>query len=242
VPAIVLVHGLLTGGWIWEPLVTRLGRRHRVRVVELPGHGARAAWPGDLPLGALADELAALCGDDVVLVGHSLGAIACAHAAARARALAGLVLVAMPLDAETPASRARRLAPLEAMARLGVRPVLRGMAPWLFGRTTRRERPACVERWLAETVRLEAAGVVRTAHAALARPDAAPVLARVRAPVLVVTGDEDDTLAPDEARRTAAHLARGTLCELRGCGHLIPIERGDALATVIEHWLEGGPS
>jgi pimeloyl-ACP methyl ester carboxylesterase len=242
-PTLVLVHGLMTAGWIWGDVRRRLGDLYRIRVVELPGHGGRAAPDGDVSLVSLACELAAVATRErpAVLVGLSLGAIACAHAAARLGGeLAGLVLVAMPYHPETPDSRRRRQDTLEAIGRLGARPVLRGMAPWLFGRTTRRERPERVEEWLADAARLDPTAVVRTAQAALHRPAAAAALAAIRTPTLVVGGGEDELLLADEPRLTAARIAGAAHCEIAGAGHMVPIERGDALAHAIERWLEGG--
>jgi pimeloyl-ACP methyl ester carboxylesterase len=55
--------------------------------------------------------------------------------------------------------------------------------------------------------------------------------------VLVVAGAEDAMLDPDEAKRATRRLARGTACQIAGAGHLVPCERGAALATEIDHWL-----
>ena len=239
----MLVHGLMTAGWIWRDVGRRLGDRYPIQLLELPGHGGRAAPAADVSLASLAGELVTLGRRHrpAVLVGLSLGAIACAHAAARLGGeLAGLVLVAMPFHPETADSRRRRQDTLEAIGRLGPRPVLRGMAPWLFGRTTRRERPERVERWLAEAAGLDPTAVVRTAQAALHRPAAGEALAAIRTPTLVIGGGEDELLVADEPRLTAARIAGAALREIPGAGHLVPIERGDALAHAIEHWLEGG--
>jgi len=240
--SIVFVHGLLTAGWIWDDAVARLAD-HRNIVVELPAHGHRPASADPVPLARLVDEVARVAAAQtgpVVLVGQSLGAVICLHAAPLVARLARLVLVGMPLAAETAASRARRLGTLEAMARLGVRPVLRTMAAWLFGHSTRRDAPERVTRWLDAASLLEPAGVERTAHAALARPDGEPALARVAVPTLVVSGSEDLVLGRDEAARTARGLRRATARELVGCGHQIPIERGAALGELIHDWIDQG--
>ena len=239
---LVFVPGLLAGGWIWDDTGAQLTEHHKV-VVELPAHGGRPPAPAAVPLAHLVDDVVRVAGDiagPVALVGQSLGAVICLHAAPRIARLTGLVLVAMPLAPETAASRARRLGTLAAMGRLGVRPVLRAMAAWLFGRSTRRDAPERVARWLDAASHLDPAGVVRTAHAALARPDGEPALARVAVPALVVGGSEDAVLDPGEAARTARGLVRATAHELAGCGHQIPIERGAALGQLIHDWIDQG--
>jgi acyl carrier protein len=112
------------------------------------------------------------------------------------------------------------------------------MAAWMFGRTTRADAPALVERWIARAEVLEPPPVIRTARAALDRPDATALLAQVRVPTLVVVGGEDDVLGRDEARRTAAGIARATLCEIPDAGHLVPVERGAQLAAAIQTWMQ----
>jgi pimeloyl-ACP methyl ester carboxylesterase len=239
---LVFVPGLLAGSWIWDDAAAQLTDHHTV-TLELPAHGDCPSAPAAVPLAQLVDEVVRVAGEvagPVALVGQSLGAVMCLHAAPRVANLTGLVLVGMPLAPETAASRARRLGTLAAMARLGVRPVLRAMAAWLFGRSTRRDAPERVARWLDAAAHLDPAGVVRTAHAALARPDGEPALARVAVPALVVSGSEDLVLGRDEAARTARGLARATAHELAGCGHQVPIERGTALGQLIHDWIDQG--
>jgi pimeloyl-[acyl-carrier protein] methyl ester esterase len=49
-PPLVLLHGFAMHGGLFAPLLPRLARRHRVHVVDLPGHGHSA----DVPVGSLA--------------------------------------------------------------------------------------------------------------------------------------------------------------------------------------------
>jgi pimeloyl-ACP methyl ester carboxylesterase len=75
-----LVHGAWHGAWCWDRLVPELELRgHRVVAVDLPVSDASAG------LRRYADLIAASLGDadDVVLVGHSLGAASIPIAAAR---------------------------------------------------------------------------------------------------------------------------------------------------------------
>ena len=71
-----LIHGAWHGAWCWEPLIPELERRgHRAVAVDLPCDDPSAATMDDARL--IADSLADV-GDDVVVVGHSLGAITAA--------------------------------------------------------------------------------------------------------------------------------------------------------------------
>ena len=77
---VLLVHGAFTGAWIWEDVLTELGR-HGVTAttVDLPSRTAEGTLDSDAR--AVRDALAALDGP-AVLVGHSYGGAVITRAAA----------------------------------------------------------------------------------------------------------------------------------------------------------------
>src|SRR5581483_11195117 len=71
-----LIHGAWHGAWCWEPLIPELERRgHRAVAVDLPCDDPAATTMDNAKL--VADALTD-AGDDVVVVGHSLGGITAA--------------------------------------------------------------------------------------------------------------------------------------------------------------------
>ena len=78
-PVVVLVHGLLVAGSIWDPVTERLARAHRVVVPELPLGAHRTPLRPDADLtppglaALIADLLEALELRDVTLVGNDTG-------------------------------------------------------------------------------------------------------------------------------------------------------------------------
>ena len=68
-----LVHGAFHGSWCWERLTPELERLgHRVLTVDLPGEEPLA---GAAEYAAVAVTAFADAGEDLVLVGHSLGGL-----------------------------------------------------------------------------------------------------------------------------------------------------------------------
>lgn len=104
----VLVHGALSGAWIWGPLKERLeADGHTVAAFDLPGLGDDHTPAGEVTLDSTAarvcDELAA-APEPAILVGHSMGGIVITQAAARcAEQIKALVYVAafMPKDGQS---------------------------------------------------------------------------------------------------------------------------------------------
>jgi pimeloyl-ACP methyl ester carboxylesterase len=93
-----------------------------------------------------------------------------------------------------------------------------------------------------------AEGVVRTYHelTTLARLTWNPYLydaklqqrlGRLRAPTLLVWGENDTVLPPAHGEAYAALLPHATLTVLPACGHLVPFERADAFAQLAVEFL-----
>lgn len=76
--AVVLLHALGKNGSDWDPIAEELGRRCRVYVPDLRGHG-RSGWPGKYSFELLRDDVAALLDalrlERVTLIGHSMGGV-----------------------------------------------------------------------------------------------------------------------------------------------------------------------
>ena len=65
-------------------------------------------------------------------------------------------------------------------------------------------------------------GGLRQIAAILAAPDRAPALGRLTIPALVIHGEEDPLVPPDNGRQTAAALPNARLIMIPGMGHNLP--------------------
>ncbi|RIV81946.1 alpha/beta hydrolase [Aurantiacibacter xanthus] len=106
-PPVLLVHGLWDHNRSWDWIAARLAQTHFVIAPDLRGHGdSQWASPDGYTLGAhvldLADVIAAMELEQVVLVGHSLGgALGLRLAAAfpeRIAAMVGIECVTLPIQ------------------------------------------------------------------------------------------------------------------------------------------------
>jgi 3-oxoadipate enol-lactonase len=63
--------------------------------------------------------------------------------------------------------------------------------------------------------------------------DARDVLASIRVPTTVVVGDHDVITPPDQSETLAAGIPGAELIILRGCGHMVMLERPAELDDAI---------
>ena len=76
-PALLLVHGLMVSGEIFEPLIEHFAIRHRLIVPDLRGHGRSRGLPPPYTAAQLASDLAHLLDhlniESTAMLGYSAG-------------------------------------------------------------------------------------------------------------------------------------------------------------------------
>jgi pimeloyl-[acyl-carrier protein] methyl ester esterase len=205
---IVLLHGWGLHGAVWDDIVPALAARHRVHVVDLPGHGQARAVPFR-DLDAAVAHVAAAVPDGAVLCGWSLGGLVSLALATRFPAkLARLVLVgASPSFVQRAGwTHAMKPAVLEQFAH-GLRDDPEGtittfLALNAMGAAGARAQVRSLAARLAQGG-VPSATTLAESLAALRTADLRSQVAQVRVPTLVVHGGRD-RLAPFAAGRWLA--------------------------------------
>jgi pimeloyl-ACP methyl ester carboxylesterase len=232
-PVLVLVRGFARSRSYWGPLVPRLAPHLRVLLVDNRGVGRSDAPFGRYRTRDLADDVARVMDAAEVerahVFGMSLGGmiaqeLAIAHSERVDRLVLGCTTPGGPRAKATP--RAARLAMLEA-ALLGR---THRLYPLLVGRMT--DEIADDWRRIAREEPLRLAGVLGQAAAAL-RHDAFDRLARIRRPTLVLTGDDDRIIPPENSRLIAAAIPGAVLTVLPGARHDFTTDQPDEAARAI---------
>jgi 2-succinyl-6-hydroxy-2,4-cyclohexadiene-1-carboxylate synthase len=234
---VVLVHGFTQTLAAWGAVAGRLAGRRQVVRVDLPGHGGSGAVR--VGFGEAAG-LVGEAGGTGVYVGYSLGGRLCLRLALdRPDLVRGLVLVGASPGIADPGARARRRDADEALAsgieRDGVAafldrwlagPLFAGLSEAAAGREDRlANRPA----GLASALRRLGTGAQEPLWGRLAG---------LRPPALLVAGALDAKFAGIAREMAAAIGPAARVALVPGAGHAVPLERPDAMAALVEAFLD----
>lgn len=242
--AVVCVHGLGGSSNTFTPLMPVL-TRHRVVRVDLPGSGRSIRAEGALSIARFVDAVQSVCARLNIarahLIGHSMGTIVCQHLAVAAPALVRSLALFGPLIVPTDAARAAiraRAGRARAEGVAGLHEIALGLIQAALSADTRQRLPVAVAFVRESLMRQEPEAYARSCEA-LAEAQAAAVES-IRAPALLVTGDED-AVAPPQAVRAFGQRLQGAGCTrvavLPRCGHWTPIERPEECARELREFL-----
>ncbi|WP_427924349.1 alpha/beta fold hydrolase [Streptomyces sp. cg40] len=234
-PALVFLHYYGGSQRTWRPVIERLRPDRPYVAHDQRGWGESAVVPGPYNIDQLADDAQQIIDqlgyDEFVLVGHSMGGKAAqVLAARRPTGLVGVVLVA-----PAPAAPAGEVTP-EAQdfmvhAYDTVESVHRAIdGPLTNGGLSDKDRAQVVDDSVHGAQEAKEAWPL---HAIL--EDHSARVAAIDVPVLVLAGSDDKVDPPQVLREhLLPMLPTATLRELRGTGHLSPLEVPDQIATHIE--------
>jgi pimeloyl-ACP methyl ester carboxylesterase len=230
---LVCVHGAGSSSVVWMDVVRRLSPGRRVVAIDLPGHGQSDPWraPDDVSIDLYRDAVGTVCAalhiERAVLVGHSMGTLVCvAAAAAWPERVAGLVLVNG--GARLPVAPQLFAWMREDFARFGKR-----LSRLLWSPTTPLD---VVERWGAVALTADQETTVADFRAC-DRFDATPLCPRVKAPTLVLGGEDDLMTPPVRTRELAAAIAGARAVLVPAAGHMLPQEQPERFFAELEAFL-----
>lgn len=232
---IVAIHGAGMTGGAWGGLVPHL-LDHSFRALTLPGHDAKAG-------GALLPDISAMAAwvkerldgsaPDVVLAGHSMGALV-ALAAADAPAVTGVCLLgaALRMPVNPDLLKTARENPNDAIGLLIKWGVWQGhpqagAVRTVLGSIMHAASPAAVSHDLA---------------ACDAFADGPALAGNLKKPALVISGEHDKLTRAADGEALAKAIPGAEYRMLKDCGHMMMIEKPIDTAQEIKAFIETGIS
>lgn len=243
-PVLVMVRGLGRSLRHWLDLPERLASSFRLVLIDNRGIGRSDPAPPTLTVTDMADDVALVLDRAGIerchLFGVSLGGMIAQRFALRhAHRLERLVI-----GCSTPGGR-HALRPARAtfarMVYAATRPraeALRLSATIALSAAFRARTPDIVERWVALDAQAPLARRTLIAQGlAGLRHDAWDELPHLRVPTLLVCGDADELLPPENSRLLARRIPGAELLWLPGAGHDFPTEDPERTAAILRAFL-----
>src|SRR6478735_610833 len=225
---ILLVPGLVSSSRIYAPVMPALWRFGPVTV---------ANHIRDDNMALIARRILAEAPPRFALAGHSMGGYIAFEIMRQAPdRVARLALINTQARPDTLEATARRRG-MMARAKSGeYRAVLDELFPG-FVHPSRREDEGLRQLIydMADDVGAEA--FCRQQTAIISRPDSRPMLAGIKCPTLVLSGDEDNTIPNSLSVEMADNIHNAKLVILADCGHLPQPEQPQATADALVEWL-----
>jgi pimeloyl-ACP methyl ester carboxylesterase len=236
---LVLLHSLLTDRSVFDLVATKLARRRKLTLVNLPGYGGSSPAGSDIE--SYADRIAAVLetlklSKETAVLGNGFGGfiavmLAVRHGERFGKLIAAPALAGFPEAAKAPFHRMAGLVSSQGMAAV-LDAAIQRMLPASFAQ----KNPGIVAERKQSLAKADPA-CFATACLALAGLDFSKALHTIKNPTLVIAGSEDATTPVALARELAAGIPNGKFKELRGCGHCPQIEDPDGFIAAVEEFL-----
>lgn len=240
-PPLFLIHGIGASRASWAGLVPLIRHKYRCISYDLRGHGVSPTPRPPYTLDDLVTDLEALRAELGIekahFMGHSLGGmIGPAYARAHPQHVRSLGLLSTAAF-RTPEDSSKVKAVVAAMRQKGIAPVLETLKDRWFTPEFAAIRPDVITRRLQQVIDTDAE-VFLSVFDIYAETEMAPWISEVKAPSLVLTGENDGGCPPRLNEKIAAALSDSHLVVLPKLRHAILLEGADKVAPPVLEFLD----
>ena len=231
-PTLILIPGLLCDATVWLHQRAALTDLADIRVAD---HGSRDS------LADMARSILESAPPRFAVAGHSMGGrVALEVYRAAPKRVSGIALLDTGYSALAPGAAgerevAGRLALLETARRDGMRAMARDWVKGMVHAARLSERALVdpiLDMFESKTPEIYAAQT----RALIDRPDAKPVMTRIRCPALILCGREDSWAPVQRHLEMSAAIAGSAFVEIPDCGHMCTLERPAVVSAAMKKW------
>jgi len=242
-PPVILLHPFPANHEFWLPVAAYLSSRYQLIMPDLRGHGRSGLGNGPATMRRHASDVARVMTDASVdrapLIGVSIGGYTLFEFWRQFRdRVSALVLCNTKAQADTAEARASRLEAANDVLQRGTEPFFESMLPKLLGETTRQSRPDLVEGALRMMRQMSAEDVAGVQRGMAERSDSVSTLKTINAPVLIITGDEDNMTGVAEAEVMKQNIAGSQIKVIAKAGHYPPWEQPQEAGKLLRNFLD----
>jgi pimeloyl-ACP methyl ester carboxylesterase len=142
-------------------------------------------------------------------------------------------------QADSQEARANRLKAADEVEENGTASFLDGVILKLLGETTRRNRPDIVSRARSMMDAMSREGLAAVQRGMAARPDSVPTLSTIKAPTMILRGQEDGFVPAQDAELMQKQISGSRLFAIPQSGHYIPLEKPEEFLKLLRPFLDG---
>ncbi len=236
--ALVLLHGYLLTGDVWQPLTEILSEIFRVISIDIPGHGGSGVAGDTHTMEFVADAVKAVITDagekKVLLAGHSMGGYAAlAFAEKYPEMLAGYVLFHSHPYADAPETVSKRKREIEVVKEGKKDIMYPANISMMFAERNLKTMAAAVARSRKLASANPAEGIIALLNGMIVRPSRTPVIEGGKVPLLWILGRWDRYFSPEKAIRDTKTPPNAQVVILENSGHLGFVEETERSAQLI---------
>ncbi len=174
----------------------------------------------------------------VVLGGFSMGGyVVLAFMRQFAQKVRGLILVDTRAVADTPEAKARREQQAQGALKNGATEVANQMIGKLFTEKTMNENPPLIDKVKRVMESTSPVGIAETLRGMALRQDSTSLLESIRAPTLIIVGNQDSLTTEEDARNMASKIPNSQLEIVQDAAHLTTLERPQQVNLAIGKFL-----
>lgn len=220
----VLLHGYLESGAVWDSFMGLFPKGFRIIVPDLPGHGASGSWGRVHSMDDLAAAVKAILDHEdinkVFLAGHSMGGyVAMAFADLFPTALSAYALVHSTPFADTDEKRENRDREISLVLCGKKRQIVLVNVPKAFATDNLDKMSNQVNLLKAMAMASPDDGVIALLNGMKERPDRTSVLQDPKVPLLLIGGMKDNYIPVEVFEKMLALAPHARILRLENSGH-----------------------
>lgn len=240
---IVLLHGYLENGRIWDSFLGQFPVGYRFIVPDLPGHGESGTWGRVHSMDDLASSLKAILDIEgirkIFLAGHSMGGyVTMAFAHLFPDYLYACALVHSTPFADSDEKRQNRDREISLVGCGKKRQIVLVNVPKAFATDNLQKMSAEVERLKHMAMKSPDEGMVALLNGMKERPDRSAVLRDLKLPLLLVGGMKDNYIPVEVFEKVVALAPSARVLRLENSGHQGFMEEPEKVVNAFTEFLE----
>lgn len=242
---VVLVHGFIEEGGMWNDTAKALSKNYKVIVPDLEGFGSSPLLSKKLSMEHYADALYAMLQEEkikkCVLLGHSMGGYIALHFAEKyPHMLAGFGLVNSHCFADTNEKKANRKKGCDFIARHGSAPFVRELYYNIF-HDTFKKTPAgkkLIEALIKKAEKYTPEALIAANTAMMNRKGKEDVLRNATVPVLLLNGKQDESAPLALTSQQASFAPVADVHFYDTCKHMSIFEKKKEALKAIQRFVD----